>query len=341
MLAEFGEDSTPYLLGAVRDEDMRVRETACSYIGGLDPLPEEGLALCLSAMEGDREPRVRSAAAASLGLAAFGAGAARLDRRRRIVESLLAAGRDVSPMVRYAVMKAMVAAHAVGVDLGPWLSDPSLPVRLAAAEAMLRLDPSRKGRMVPVLQAMILQAGPGRAADVARPLDLLFRADPLACRGLVPTFVSWLGHEDAEARGRVVIWLAHLGPMARDAAPTLEPMLAGGRPADRARAAFALIHIDPAHCDRAAACLLAMLGDASAHPRDRGLALRPFDAMFRLGQVPARLRDQTLRRMRAIPDQPGIHPELGLRIRQFVDFYGNPRPPRGFPGATARLISTQ
>jgi hypothetical protein len=191
-----------------------------------------------------------------------------------------------------------------------------------------------------MLQAMVLQAGPDNPGVVLRSMNLLSQADPSACRGLVPTFVTWLRHEDAEARGRVLLWLASLGPIARDATPALEVMLQGGRPADRARAAMAIIQIDPTGCDRAVASLLALLADAAAHPRDRGLAIRPFAAMFRHADVPARIRDQTLREIRTVPEQPGIHPELALRIRQLVELQERPRPPASDPGA-ARLISTR
>jgi hypothetical protein len=122
-------------------------------------------------------------------------------------------------------------------------------VRLAAAEAIYWLDRDHRGRMVPTLQAMILQAGPDRPGDVMRPMGLLYRVDPSACRSLVPTFVSWLRHDDADVRGRVVVWLAHLGPLATDATPALEAMLDRGLPSDRTRAAFAIISIDPARCD--------------------------------------------------------------------------------------------
>jgi hypothetical protein len=338
MLAEFGPEAAPYLLEAARDPDGRVREKAYTYLAGLEPIPEEALVLCLTALKEDREPRARASAAVSLGSAAYAAQEGRLDRRRLIIDSLIEAGRDESPIVRHAVVRAMIGANAVDVDPSPWLMDSDRSVRLVAAEAILWLDPAHKKRMVPMLQAMILQAGPDRPGDVVRPLHLLYRADPSACRGLVPTFVSWLRHEDPDARGRVVVWLSLLGPLARDAIPALDAMLDRGRPADRARAASAIINIDPAGCDRAAACLLALLGDAAVHPRDRVLALNPFDMMFRHALVPARLRAETLKNLQTIPDQPGIHPELGLKIRQLIEFHERPRPPGG-RRAAARLIS--
>src|SRR5262249_1272096 len=156
---------------------------------------------------------------------------------------------------------------------------------------------------------------------------------------------SWLRHEDAEVRGRVVAWLTRLGPVAQDAGPALEAMLDRGPPADRARAAFAIISVDPTRCDRAVACMLALLGDARVHPRVHprapGLPLHPFEAMSRQPRAPARTRDDVLRGLRPIPDQPDIHPDLGLRIRQFVTHYSRPQPqpPAGPPGASARLIS--
>lgn len=340
MLAEFGQESASYLVEAARDADAGVRERAYAYLAGFDPIPEEGFVLCLAALKEDREPRARATAAVSLGSVAYADRARRPGRRRHILDSLVESGRDESPMVRHAAMRAMVGAHAVEVDVSPWLDDSDRSVRLAAAEAMLWLDPAHKDRFVPMLQAMVLQAGPERAAELIPPLGLLFRADPPACRGLVPTFVTWLRHEDAEVRGRVVLWLAYLGPLAQDATPTLEAMLDRGRTLDRALAAAAIIQIEPARCDRAVVSLLTVIGDARIPPRERGMVLQTFDTMFRHAKVPDRLRAQTIKGLRPIPDQPDIHPELGFRIREFVAFYGSPRPPGGIPGASARFIST-
>ena len=339
MLAEFGPEAAPYLMEAAHDADGRVREKAYAYLAGLEPLSEDAFVLCLAALKEDREPRARAAVAVSLGSAAYIAEEGRNDRRGLIIDSLMEAGRDESPIVRHAVMRAVIGANAVQIDPSPWLEDPDRSVRLAAAEAIFWLSPVNRGRTVPMLQSMVVQAGPDRPADVVRPLGLLFRANPSACRSLVPTFVSWLRHEDADVRGHVVTWLAHLGPLAREATPALEALLDRGPPADRARAAFAIINIDPAGCDRAAAALLALLADVAVHPRDRGLALPSFEAMLRHKNVSARLRDETLKSLRTIPDQPGIHPELGLRIRQFVEFHESPQPQAVPAGASARLIS--
>jgi HEAT repeat protein len=339
MLAEYGPDAAPYMLEAARDAECRVREKAYAYLASLEPMTEEALVICLTALKEDGEPRARASAATSLGSTAYVAGAGAPDRRRRILDSLVEAGSDRSPIVRHAAVRAMIGANAVDIDPSPWLQDSDRSVRLAAAEAIFWLCPANIGRTVPTLQAMILQAGPDRPGEVMRPLGLLFQADRSACRSLVPTFVSWLSHDDAEVRGRVVAWLAHLGPLARDATPALEAMLDRGTPASRTRAAFAIISIDPSGCDRAAAALLALLGDVAVHPRDRSLALPTFDAMFKQRSVPARLRDETLKNLRTIQDQPDIHPELGLRIRQFIEYHERPRRPGPGRGASARLIS--
>ena len=36
--------------------------------------------------------------------------------------------------------------------------------------------------------------------------------------------------------------------------------------------------------------------------------------------VPGRVRDRIQQVLRAIPDEPGTHPELVLRVRQFLDY---------------------
>jgi hypothetical protein len=338
MLAEFGPDAAPYLLAAAHDADGRMRERAYAYLAGLDPIPEEGVRICLAALKEDRQPRARAAAVESLGMVAFASRQGRPDRRQRLIESLVVAGRDESPIVRHAAMRAMINADAAGVDPSPWLQDPDWAVRLAAAEAILWLDPTNKARMVPVLQAMILQANPARSVAVGRPLGLLLRVDRSACRGLVPTFVSWLGHEDPDIRGRVVGWLLQLGPVARDAIPALEPLLDRGRPADRAGVAMAIVVIDPTTCERASACLLALLGDAALHPRERIRALHPLNVVLNQPGVPTTVRDAALKELRAIPARPGIHPELGLRVRQFLEFQ---QTARARAASEARRVSFQ
>ena len=222
MLAEFGPEAAPFLLAAARDADVRVRGRAYLYLSGLEPVPEEAVVICLAALKDDREPLARASAAGSLGTVAYMYREHRVDRRRFIIESLVEAGRDRSPVVRCAAVRAMIDANAVSVDPSPWLEDSDRLVRLTAAEAILWLDPANKGRMIPMLQAMIVQADPARPGDVARPLFLLIRADPSACRGVVPTFAAWLRHEDASVRDHVIGWLMAMGRAARDAIPALE-----------------------------------------------------------------------------------------------------------------------
>ena len=57
-----------------------------------------------------------------------------------------------------------------------------------------------------------------------------------------------------------------MGRAARDAIPALEALLDRGRPADRSHVAFAIIVIEPAACELAAASLFAMLRDAEIPP---------------------------------------------------------------------------
>ena len=320
MLAEFGPDAGPYLLAAARDADGRVRERAYAYLAGLEPITDEAVLICLAAVKEDREPQARASAAESLGLLAYALRASRADQRRLMIESLVAAGRDESPIVRHAVMQAMISAHAVSVDPSPWLKDSDRSVRFAAAEAILWLDPANKGRLVPTLHAMVVQADPARESDVIRPMRLLLRADRTAGRELVPAFVAWLRHEDTRVRNHAVGWLVALGPMARDAIPALEAILDRGLPAERLRVAFAIVVIQPAACGRAAASLCAMLRDAEIPPEERIRALGPLGAMLNHPGVPTRDRDQIQQTLRAIPDEPGFHPALGLYIRKFLEY---------------------
>jgi hypothetical protein len=331
MLAEFGPEAAPYLLAAARDADDLVRQKAYSFLAGIEPIPEEALQICLAALVQEREPTARATAAESLGAMAYLWRETRLDHRRSIIASLEAAGRDRSPIVRYAVMRAMVGANAVTVDPSPWLEDSSRSVRLAAAEAILRLTPKDRGRLVPILQAMIVQADPARTADMDRVLALLMRADPAAGRGLVPTLIAWLRHDDATVRTRVIGWLLRLGPMAQDAIPALEGLLHRGPPSDRTRVAFAIVIIDPTACEQAAVNLLALLRDVAIDPRERIHALGPLGVLLNQSKVPARVRDDVQRTLLTIPDQPGVHPEFARRVRQFLEQQeqARARPPAG------------
>jgi HEAT repeat protein len=320
MLAEYGPEAAPYLLAAARDADDRVREKAYAYLAGLEPMTDEVILICLAALKEDREPRARAAAAGSLGTIAYMSRRARLEWRRVIIASLAAAGRDESPIVRRAAMQAMMGADAVDVDPGPWLEDSDRLVRLAAAEAIFWLDPAHKGRIMPTLRAMIVEADPARPVEVFGPMGLMLRVDRAACRALVPTFAAWLRHEDERVRHHAMRWLVELGPLAREAIPALEAMLDRARPAERARAAVAIITIDPAACDRAAASLLALLRDAAIPPAERIAALGPLSLLIHHAKVPLRIRDATLKTIDAVPDEPGTHPEFGLRIRIFLEY---------------------
>jgi HEAT repeat protein len=323
-LAEFGPDAAPYLLAAAHDADGRVRAQAYLYLSGLEPVPEEAVQICVAALKDDRVPGARASAAGSLGLVAYIDRDRRVDRRRRIIESLVAAGRDRSPVVRCAAVRAMVGANAVSVDPSPWLEDSDPLVRLAAAEAILWLDPANKGRIVPTLQAMILQANPGRPGDVIRPMALLLQADPSAGRPLVPTFVAWFGREDPAVRTLVLECFLRLGPAARDAIPALEARLDRSQPAERARVALAIVMIEPAACERAAIVLCAMLRDAALHPRERVMALAPLGAMLHRAGVPGRVRDRVDTTLRAVPEDRATHPELAGRVRQLLDYQQGP-----------------
>jgi HEAT repeat protein len=328
MLAEFGPEAAPYLLAAARDADGRVRERAYDYLAGLEPMTDEVVRICLAALKEDREPRARASAAKSLGSIAYVFRATRVGQRQVIIESLVAAGCDESPIVRRAAVRAMIGAGAVGVDPGPWLVDPDRLVRLAAAEAIFWLDPRNKGRMIPTLRAMIVEADPARPGDVHHPLGLMLRVDPSACRVLVPTFAAWLRHEDERVRLQATGWLMTLGPLARDALPALQALLDRGGPAERSRAAVAIVAIDPAACESAAASLLALFCDATIPPAERIAILAPLSLLINHAKVPPRVRDQTLKTIRAVSDEPGVHPDFGLRVRMFLEYQGDSRTTR-------------
>ncbi len=324
-LAEFGPDAEPYLLAAARAEEGRVREAAYGYLSGLVPMPDEAVAICLAALRDEETPRGRAAAARSLGTIAYLIRQTRAERRAAIIMALAAAGRDPSPVVRRAVVRAMVEAGAVEVDPGPWLEDSDPQVRYAAAEAVYWLDPQHRGRMIPTLHALIVAADPAHPADVWRPMGLLLRADLAAGESLVPTIAGWLRHEDLGVRHQAIVWLQVLGPLAQNAVPALESLLEGGNRSLRVHAAVAIIAIHPAGCDRAAACLLTLLRDTEVPPQERIGALGPLSRILNDSAVPPKVRDSALMVIRAVPDEPGVHPEFGRRVRMFLEYQGSIR----------------
>jgi HEAT repeat protein len=216
----------------------------------------------------------------------------------------------------------MIGADAVDIDPCPWLEDSDRLVRLAAAEAIFWLDPPHKGRLAPALLTMIVEADPARPAEVFGPMGLMLRVDRAACRALVPTFAAWLRHEDERVRNHAMGWLVELGPLAREAIPALEGLMDDSRVAERSRAALAIIVIDPAACDRAAASLLALLRDATISPAERIEALGPLSRVIHHARVPPRIRDATLKTLGAVPDEPGTNAEFGQRIRMFLEYQG-------------------
>ncbi|MHB1559842.1 MAG: HEAT repeat domain-containing protein [Isosphaeraceae bacterium] len=339
-LAEYGPDAEPYLLAAARDEEGRVREAAYGYLSGLVPVPEDAIAICLRALRDEETPRGRAAAARSLGTIAFLIQKTRAERRAAIIRELATAGRDASPVVRRAAVRAMVEAGAVDVDPGPWLEDSDPQVRYAAAEAVYWLDPQNRGRMIPTLHALIVAADPTRPGEVWRPMQLLLRADRPASRSLVPTFAGWLRHDDPRVGHQAIVWLQMLGPLARDAIPALESLLEAGNPSLRVHAAMAIIAIHPAGCDRAAACLLALLNDSDVPPQERLGALGPLSRLINDAAVPPKVRDATLQVILAVPDEPGVHPEFGRRVRLFLE-YQKAAQTRTAAGAAARHPDVQ
>ena len=237
----------------------------------------------------------------------------------------MTAGGDASPVVRQAVVRAMIGAHAASVDPGPWLEDSDRLVRLAAAEAIFWLDPTNRGRMVPTLRAMIVAADPTRPIEVHRPLGLMLQVDRPACGTLCRPSAPGSAMRIRGSGYLPCGCLVELGPMARDVIPALESLMNNSRPAERSHAALAIIVIDPAACDRAAANLLALLGDAAISPAERIQALGPLGMVINHTRVPTRIRDEALKIIRAVPAAPGTHPVFGLRIQQFLDYQDSAR----------------
>jgi hypothetical protein len=181
-LMEFGDEAMPAYLAALADPNSEVRVTAYFHVTKHRPISREAILACLAALKNDPDPHARKALVLALTSVAQVSGDGG-DRRWPIVEAILAAGHDASPVVRLEVMRAMSDDHlAAGADLRPWLDDPDRAVRLAAAAAILQVDPTGKERVIPTVRAMMLDAGLAQHDELDRLHRLLHAADPAVCR---------------------------------------------------------------------------------------------------------------------------------------------------------------
>jgi HEAT repeat protein len=345
-LADFGSDAVPAYLSAVDDPNGQVRMTAYAHLASLRPVSSEAIAACIAAVAKDPDPRARAAAAEALASAASTVEAGPGGHRQAIVEALVAAGHDASPIVRLAMLRAMAAGQVMMIDPGPWLEDSDRSVRLAAAWAVLSLDPANQKRIVPSMRAMITGADPAYPVDMGEPLALLYRVDPQACTEFVPVVISLLRSQDRETRRAAIHWLGNLGAEARSAIPMLEALMDRGDGGERSHVARVLLLIDPALRDRVVAYLFATLRDGKIPAEERSWAFIPLRMLLNDPHVPARIRAEILRQLRAMQDEPEVPSAVDAGVRQLLREHdkgspseGETKPHSGSAGASVQPTS--
>jgi HEAT repeat protein len=198
-LVRLGPAATSWVIRAMRNGDPRVRETACSILMQTMPeRPDEALAALLAAAK-DSDPLVQWNALMQLEQWIARAGSSPekvvVDPAIRALGDALG---DISGLVRWQAASSLATvgpqARSVVGALDRALDDPEKPVRIGAAEALLRIDADRtRARVIAALSPMlkdpprrlehyklvaILTSAQGQEATAAMLVPLLKDADP-------------------------------------------------------------------------------------------------------------------------------------------------------------------
>jgi hypothetical protein len=212
---------------------MRIRRWAVPLIvGGFLLLSCSGNSTSkLIARLGDGDPKVRRAAARTLG-----------DEHEKasdvVVTALTAARKDGDLDVRELAIAALghlgTAAKLSAPALEQALADPELSVRLCAALALQKIEPVSQSYVPVILEA--LNAGHGTVfLEVGR-----MGTD---AKWAVPTLIKLLSHQQAGIRALAARTLGQIGVAASDAESPLKQSLRDGDPAVRRAAKKALQQI--------------------------------------------------------------------------------------------------
>ena len=238
-----GADDVPRLREALRAADPAVRAECASDLGSLGPEAADA-APDLAGLLGDPSPPVRLAAASALLRVRPG------DMRAAdvLAGGLAAADGSTRRQAARAVGRAGAAAALLSARLAALLKDPDPATRRAALQAVATLGPAAAGATRPVTDLLGQREVAADAADAlgrmgpaARPslsaLARMLSADAAAERWAAARAMAQIGGADAapvvrfiaralpgasEVDGyNMLIYLALLGPVARDALPAV------------------------------------------------------------------------------------------------------------------------
>lgn len=241
-LVQLGPAATWWVIRATRDPDPQVRLISCSILGRSADINAIRPIEALIASTKDSDPAVRAGALEQLGplIVRYGA-LPEGELRERMLRSLCTALDDASPQVRQAAGWALwnlgpMARPAIG-DLNRALNGADKSLRILAADALLRIDPTtaRPGvsaSLQPLLTdqsirldhwrlVQVLVRAQGEEATVAMLAPLLHHADlgtrlqaindlTAHCTGaesLKPLLIKQLSSDDEALRDEAAIYL--------------------------------------------------------------------------------------------------------------------------------------
>lgn len=238
-LAQIGGRALPEVLAASHSGDAQVRESAAQGLEGFSSSTEE-MIVRLAVMVGDSNARVRTVAAASLGMHGIAAQAALPELDKVLYDS--------DPQVRAAAERAVATIAKAASD---WLRANTLDLRS-------RDDKNRRSNAALALGARGAEARPAlpalrEAMDDPEPQVRLAAAKAVwrisgDADQVIPTLVALLNldEEHDRTRRRTLDVLREMGPPARGALPAIEALATDHDPGTRRKATAAILFItDP------------------------------------------------------------------------------------------------
>ena len=200
-------EALPYVLKAYGDLDKDVRAAVLGALARVGPEVKGVVPAILKGMK-DPEPEVRLRAVLAMG---------RLGPEvKEAIPALLRGLEDKDLQVRAAALKVLESFGQAAKEAAPTLAartgQGGPEERLAVAAALLKMDISQAGRVVPLL-VLLLQNPSLEAPARLRAADLLEQSGS-AAQGEIPALTKILADPNAEIRNRVIHLLSGMGPAA-------------------------------------------------------------------------------------------------------------------------------
>lgn len=252
-LVQLGPSATPWVIRAMRDPDARVRALACSTLVRTAPEDAEAPLVALLAAVKDSDPSVRAAAVGQLELIIARYGLSLESRvHERAIQAVCTLLGDGSPQVRGAIRSALwnlgPMARSAVVDLERALDGADKPLRILAAEALLRIDlTATRPHVIAAMSALltdqsirlehwrlvkVLTSAQGEDAMAAMLIPLLKHPEPgirlqavndlithcTQAKAFKATLIEALASDDVGMRSEAALFLLELEPSVADRA---------------------------------------------------------------------------------------------------------------------------